>query len=555
MIRSALAVALVLLACLFSIAEELVFSFNPPQAGHTAPFTVRTDRRLSLTPPEATASPGNPDARGAIGYRPGDVLVPFLKVMDEQDVRAIRALRVARGETPLAETPLVLFVAVWSLAFLGTFLLALPRGGYRRAASPSVLLGLLILQLLLTRAAMLFTSLPVESLPLALLPFLVVAMNQGRVTAVGATVAGILISGLAVGRSWDMTTAWVVVGLTAVMAAPKSLRFGSALRAGVLTGLVYLIFLLSAGDDWRGLSGLIPPPEGMNMAWFGAVAVHPAAVRSAWALAAGLVSGAMALVLFPFLSAGRSIGSTLTLRRYSDLDQPLLKRLFADAPGTYQHSMNVAYLAQAAGDAIGADPLLLRIGAYYHDIGKVARPEGFIENQVKGANLHDRVDPYESIEIIVGHLRQGVQTARDARLPEAVIELIEQHHGTQVVEYFFQKALKLKSREIVREQDFRYPGPKPHTIEAALLMIADAVEAASRTLKVPGRAAFDKLVRFIIVKRIADGQFGECVLDTRDIEAITHAIVDALEASFHARIRYPWQQPSSVPDPAVRRAG
>jgi len=155
----------------------------------------------------------------------------------------------------------------------------------------------------------------------------------------------------------------------------------------------------------------------------------------------------------------------------------------------------------------------------------------------------------------VGHLRQGVQTARDARLPEAVIELIEQHHGTQVVEYFFQKALKLKSREIVREQDFRYPGPKPHTIEAALLMIADAVEAASRTLKVPGRAAFDKLVRFIIVKRIADGQFGECVLDTRDIEAITHAMVDALEASFHARIRYPWQQPSSVPDPAVRRAG
>jgi hypothetical protein len=216
--------------------------------------------------------------------------------------------------------------------------------------------------------------------------------------------------------------------------------------------------------------------------------------------------------------------------------------------------MNVAYLAQAAGNAIGANPLLLRIGAYYHDIGKVGRPEGFIENQVNGTNLHDRIDPYESIAIIHGHLTRGVQIAREARLPETVIELIEQHHGTQAVEFFYQKASKLKSREPVREQDFRYPGPKPRTIEAALLMIADAVEAASRTLKAPGRPAFDKLVRFIIVKRIADGQLGECVLDTRDIEAITRAMVDALEASFHARIRYPWQQ-ASAPESAARRDG
>jgi putative nucleotidyltransferase with HDIG domain len=258
-----------------------------------------------------------------------------------------------------------------------------------------------------------------------------------------------------------------------------------------------------------------------------------------------------ALLLFPFLRAGRNIGSTLTLRRFSDLDQPLLKRLFAEAPGPYQHSMNVAYLAQAAGNAIDANPLLLRIGAYYHDIGKVGRPDGFIENQVSGDNLHDRIDPYESIAIIHGHLLQGVRMAREARLPAAVVDLIEQHHGTQSVEFFHQKAVKLASREAVREQDFRYPGPKPRTVEAALLMIADAVEAASRTLKAPGRPAFDKLVRFIIVKRIADGQFADCVLDTRDIEAITRAMVDALEASYHARILYPWQQSSSA-QPADR---
>jgi putative nucleotidyltransferase with HDIG domain len=553
MIRSALAVALVSLACLFSVSEGLMLALYPPQIGQAAPFTVRADRRFRLEPSETVGVPTGSDAPEAVEYRTGDVLVPFLKPMDAEDLRRIRTLVDLQGKTLLSQTPLALFVAVWAIGFLGSFLLALPRGGYRRAASPSVLLTLLILQLLTIEALILFTPLPIESLPIGLLPLLVVAMNQGRITAVGVAMAGILISVLAVGRSWDFTIAWLLVGLTAVAVGPKKLQFGSALRAGVLIGLVNVLFLLLAGDDWRGLSSLLPPQAGVNLEWLGAVATHPAAVRSGWAMAAGLASAGVALLLYPFLRAGRNIGSTLTLRRFSDLDQPLLKRLFAEAPGTYQHSMNVAYLAQAAGNVIDANPLLLRIGAYFHDIGKVDRPDGFIENQVNGSNLHDRIDPYESIAIIHGHLLQGVRMAREARLPPTVIDLIEQHHGTQSVEFFHQKAVKLASRETVREQDFRYPGPKPRTIEAALLMIADAVEAASRTLKAPGRSAFDKLVRFIIVKRIADGQFGDCVLDTRDIEAITLAMVDALEASFHARIRYPWQQTGS-PQAAPRKA-
>ena len=551
MIRSALAVALVLLACLFSVSEELLFSLDPPRPGQAAPFSVRADRRFSVGSPEAQGLPDAPDAPGIVTYRTGDVLVPFRQPMDAEDLRLIRALGELPGRGLLSQSPLALFVAVWSIVFLGSFLLALPRGGYRRSASPSVLLALLILQLLTIKALMLFTTLPIESLPIGLLPLLVVAMNQGRITAVGVAMAGVLISALAVGRSWDLTVAWLMVGLTAVAVGPKDLRLGPALRAGMLIGLVYVIFLLLAGEDWRGLSHLLPPPAGVDLEWLGAVAAHPAAVRSAGAMAAGLSSALAALLLFPFLRAGRNIGSTLTLRRFSDLDQPLLKRLFAEAPGTYQHSMNVAYLAQAAGNAIDANPLLLRIGAYYHDIGKVGRPDGFIENQISGENLHDRIDPYESIAIIHGHLLQGVRMAREARLPPVVIDLIEQHHGTQSVEFFHQKAVKLASRETVREQDFRYPGPKPRTVEAALLMIADAVEAASRTLKAPGRPAFDKLVRFIIVKRIADGQLADCVLDTRDIEAITLAMVDALEASYHARIRYPWQQPNAA-QPADR---
>jgi membrane-associated HD superfamily phosphohydrolase len=142
-----------------------------------------------------------------------------------------------------------------------------------------------------------------------------------------------------------------------------------------------------------------------------------------------------------------------------------------------------------------------------------------------------------------------VLICRDVRLPAAVIDLIQQHHGTQVVDFFFQKALQLKPKGGVAEDDFRYPGPKPQSVEAALLMIADAVEAASRSLKAPDRAAFEKLVRLIVVQRITDSQFSECVLDTRDIDAIIRSLVDALEAAFHSRIPYPWQQAPAARPP------
>jgi len=152
------------------------------------------------------------------------------------------------------------------------------------------------------------------------------------------------------------------------------------------------------------------------------------------------------------------------------------------------------------------------------------------------------LSPKESVSRIVKHVNGGVRLAAEFRIPKMVVELIPQHHGTQLVEYFYDKALKENPEPPVREIDFRYPGPKPQNLEAAILMIADAVEAASRTLKEPVRATFDKLVRMIIVKRIADGQFSECDVDTREIEKIAAALVDCLEAMFHSRIRYPWQK-------------
>jgi putative nucleotidyltransferase with HDIG domain len=544
MTRIALILALVLLNFLSCFIEDIYLAVRPPQTGQRAALTLRADRPFAL--PGAEAEPGAGALRaGAPGahFRAGEVVVPFLKVIDEHDQRVVGRLEAMREEALFREAPLVLFVNIWMVVFLGFFLFVLPRGGYRRAVSPLLLLVLLILHGLILKAILLFTALPVESLPLVLLPFLVIATKQGRVTAVGALLVGFVLATLFMGQSWDLLSSMLVIGLAAIMLAPRDLRLHNIILPCMLVGMVHAVYLILLRLDWGAIARLPHPAEGWNMAALETLAVHPWATQSAWALLGAASSGVLALLLLPLLNAGRTIGTTFTLRRFADLDQTLLKRLFTEAPGTYQHSMNVAYLAQAAGDAIGANPLLLRIGAYFHDIGKLQQPGGYIENQLNGVNPHDTIDPYESIVIITGHVMHGLRIAQDAGLPAEVIDLVQQHHGTQAIDYFFHKALKLKPKGTVREGDFRYPGPKPQSIEAAVLMIADAVEAASRSLKSPGRESFEKLVRFIVVKRIADSQFSECVLDTRDIDIIIRSLVDALEAAFHARVAYPWQQP------------
>jgi putative nucleotidyltransferase with HDIG domain len=225
------------------------------------------------------------------------------------------------------------------------------------------------------------------------------------------------------------------------------------------------------------------------------------------------------------------------------------------APGTYQHAMTVAYLAQTVGQAIGADTQLLRIGAYYHDIGKMMNPKFFIENQFKGDNPHDVLEPRESARIIIKHVRHGMRIGQEAGLPKVVVDLILQHHGTQLMEYFYNIAAKSYPKSTIREQDFRYPGPKPQSVEAAILMVADAVEAASRSVAEPTPKKFNKMVRLILVKRLVDGQFSECDLTSRDLSIIVQTLVDALEASFHTRIRYPWQEKKSPPQETDWRIG
>lgn len=231
----------------------------------------------------------------------------------------------------------------------------------------------------------------------------------------------------------------------------------------------------------------------------------------------------------------------MTLLEHADGSRPLLRRLAVEAPGTYSHSMHVATLAESGAEAIGVDGLLARVGAYYHDIGKVNKPEYFVENQFDGVNRHVKLSPSISLLVIIGHVKDGVALAKEARLPASLIAFIQQHHGTTLVEYFYHQACQRKDQAapVVSEMQYRYPGPKPRTKEVAIVMLADAVESATRAMKDWTPARIETLVHDLAMKRLLDGQFDECDLTIRELELVERAMVKTLLGIYHGRIAYP----------------
>ncbi|MDH3685182.1 MAG: HDIG domain-containing protein [Myxococcales bacterium] len=243
-----------------------------------------------------------------------------------------------------------------------------------------------------------------------------------------------------------------------------------------------------------------------------------------------------------------------TLLELADMNRPLLRRLAREAPGTYSHSINMANLVEAACDAIGADSLLARVGVYYHDIGKLTRPQYFIENQPKGLNPHDRLQPAQSAEILRAHVRDGLVLAEEAGLPRVVKDFIREHHGTMRIEFFFAKAEQEQPGQTTDPADFCYPGPKPQTKETAVAMLADAVEAASRTLAEPSPEKIRTLIQMLTDARVSDGQFDECGLTFRDLDRAKREFARVLTGLYHHRIDYPQPVPREPLAEAVTEA-
>lgn len=256
----------------------------------------------------------------------------------------------------------------------------------------------------------------------------------------------------------------------------------------------------------------------------------------------GSLAGFILTGLLPLVERSFSFVTDISLLEFADGSHPLLQELVRRAPGTYTHSMTVATLAEAAAEAIDANPLMVRVGSYFHDIGKMLKPHYFIENQA-GENRHDSLEPALSTLVIIGHVKDGIALAQQYNLPKPIFDAIAQHHGTTLVEYFYREAMRNYEPGGQAGADleaiFRYPGPKPQTREQGIVMLADAVESTSRSLANPTPNALRKLVRDLLMKRLLDGQFEESSLTLTELHIIENALCKSLIAMFHARIMYP----------------
>jgi len=323
-------------------------------------------------------------------------------------------------------------------------------------------------------------------------------------------------------------------------------RYGLAIAAGSFAAVLSVhrasqrSMILKAGI----MAGLFSAVSVLALEMFADEAGRTESLYAAgFAFAGGLLTAVLVIGLMPFFEITFGILSALKLVELSNPNHPLLRKLLTETPGTYHHSVMVGNLSEAAAESIGANGLLCRVGSFYHDIGKTKRPSYFIENQTNIPNPHDSIDPKLSKSIIIAHARDGVDMLKAHNLPKPIRDIAEQHHGTTFLKYFYHKALKQAEQQGVEpdftEDDFRYPGPKAQSKEAAIVGIADSVEAAVRSLRSPTMEQIELMIHKIIKDRLDDNQFNECDLTMRELDRIAETLRETVFGIFHSRIEYP----------------
>jgi hypothetical protein len=321
------------------------------------------------------------------------------------------------------------------------------------------------------------------------------------------------------GMNIDYLITVFIGGLTGAYAVREARTRGTLIVAGLLAG------------GAQAVAQFLSRPE-----WSQVLALH--CLRPL--IISGIISAVVVLATLKIFEMLFGELTNFSLLELSDsLNQPLLKRMAFEAPGTYHHSLVLSNLAGAAADAIGANALLVRVGAYYHDVGKLVKPEYFTENQSMCDNKHDDLEPSVSRLVILNHVKEGVELAHKNKLSPKIIDFIEQHHGTSLLHFFYQRALEEGDTGEVNEENYRYPGPKPQTREVALVMLADSVEGAIRSLEEHTPTRISELVRKVMNNKFIDGQLDECNLTLREIELICEAFSRTLAAMYHVRVKYP----------------
>ena len=348
------------------------------------------------------------------------------------------------------------------------------------------------------------------------------AMFLGLETGVGVACLGATFAALVVDKPFPLFIYFVIAGLMGVWGVQSCRRRSALIQTGLFISLGNMVLV--------GAFKLLEFPFTGNDLLIG----------EAFALGGGVLTGILALGLTPIMESLFSYSSNIRLLELLNLDQPMLKELMLISPGTYHHSMMVGQMVEAAAETIGANPMLAKAAAYYHDIGKIKKPAYFVENQMGGENKHEKLAPSMSSLILISHVKDGVDLARKHRLGDSIEDIIRQHHGTNLISYFFHKAKTQAAKpNQVKIEDYRYPGPRPQTKEAGLVLLADQVEAASRTLTDPTPARIQGMVQKMINNVFADGQLDECELTLKDLHRIARSLNKILSGIFHQRIHYP----------------
>jgi len=465
--------------------------------------------------------------RVVMHYGAGETLVPGGEPLSADQVRLLRLeyeAAMAQHSWPQmvsrALAVVVLIVALFALAAMH-----LVRRESRLTLSLGRLAGVLAMVVATVALARWAAQDPwhAELLPVLLFGQIVAIAYRQELALMLTTIVAVILA-LALGHGLTVFLLLMGVTITAVLQLGPIRSRSKLIYVGLAAAVV--AFLLTVG-----LAVLEGQPLGRAV-WVGALC------NGLWTVLAGFVITA----LLEFFEKAFGVLTDMSLLELGDVSQPLLHQLVQRAPATYNHSITVGSLAEAAAEAIGARGLLARVGAYYHDVGKMLKPGYFIENQSPDNNRHDSLVPTMSTLVIIAHIKDGADLARQHGLPPQIIDFIEQHHGTTLVEYFYGRAQQQQADPEgagVDESQYRYPGPKPQTKEAAVLMLADAAESASRSLVDPAPARIESLVREIAERKLDDGQFDESGLTLRELRTMEDTIIKSLIAIYHGRVKYP----------------
>jgi cyclic-di-AMP phosphodiesterase PgpH len=471
----------------------------------------------------------------------GEKIVGAREQIGEREEERLRAYRQALIEQGMDVTgfhttgPMAgaLLYNTLVLGILGMLLFLFRRPFYHEFRSVFVLAMLVVA---VTGAAALIArvGLPPELIPVTFAALIVAGLWDGRLALVFAVLLAMLIGGQT-----------PFIGVT----APFTALMGGA-AAAFSVGVVH-----RRSKTWHFIAviTLAYAAAAVTMGLMRSREVTEVLTSMGWGTVNAVVASLLAIGFLPLLESFTRITTDQTLLELSDLNRKLLKRMSFEASGTYHHTINVANLSEAACNAIGANGLLARVGAYYHDIGKLVKPQYYIENQPKGRNPHDKLKPAMSASIIRSHVTEGLRLADEDRLPPVIKGFIAQHHGTQQISFFMDKARELDPEAHINPTDFTYAGPKPQTKETAVLMLADSVESAARVLKEPTPDRLRDLVARIVAGKIAHGQLDESPLTFRDIELVKVQLANVLNGMYHHRIDYPAQS-LPVPPPAPDEA-